>query len=364
MVISRRLFLGGAFGLTALASLPVRGQVHLNVPVVDELEVLFVTDGSVFGFAEPVRRGDLTVERGAPGFEDHRLTLIAEWGLSLAVRSRLKSQERTVVLDVGYTPYAFANNVRMLGLDVGTVDAVVLSHGHFDHFGGIDALLRDPRLRRGTPLRVGGEEAFCERQRTRGGSFLPFGAVDRRALRGAGIEIEVEPRPRLVAEHGFTTGRIPFVTSERPMVPTRMLPGRGCRRSNLDPDKRNLDHVQDDAVHELGVAYHLKGRGLVVLASCSHRGILNTIRQAKAVSGVSRIHAVVGGFHLVRPQTVEQAQQTAREMAAFLPDYVIPGHCSGEAFIEAAEQWMPGKVIRPYVGSRFIFRAGNALPNL
>jgi 7,8-dihydropterin-6-yl-methyl-4-(beta-D-ribofuranosyl)aminobenzene 5'-phosphate synthase len=159
----------------------------------------------------------------------------------------------------------------------------------------------------------------------------------------------------LVGGHGFTTGRIPFVSEERPIVPTRMLPGRNCARDQLDPAKRGLEHVQDDAAHELGTAFHLRDRGLVVIGSCSHRGILNTIRQAQAASGIARIHAIIGGFHLVRPQAAAQAHATAQAMAAMRPDYVVPGHCSGEAFIAAANEVMPGKVIRPYVGSRFIF---------
>ncbi len=325
------------------------------MPQIDRLEVLFVTDGSVFNFAEPIRRADLVVERGARGFADHRLTLMAEWGLSLAITSHRGAERRTVLVDAGYTPAAFDNNARMLGLDPASLDAVVISHGHYDHFGGIDALLRDERLRRGTPLRVGGEESFCERQRTGGGTVLPFGALDRDALRKRGMLIQVEPRARVIADHGFTTGFIPYVTNERPVVPTRMLPGRGCDRAKIAPAKRDLDDIADDAEHELGTAYNLRGKGLVVIGSCSHRGILNTIRQAQAASGVERVHAILGGFHLVRPQTMAQAQDTARQMAALTPDYVVPGHCSGEAFIAAAEQVMPGKVIRPYVGSRFIF---------
>lgn len=357
MTLSRRSLLGGFVGLTALGSLPVRAQAYLAVPVVDRLEVLFVTDGSVFGFAEPIRRSDLIVERGARGFENHRVTLMAEWGLSLAVRSHRGPEQRNVLVDFGYTPVAFANNIKLLGVDPATIDAAVLSHGHFDHFGGIDALLGNTRLRRGTPLRVGGEEAFCERQRTGSGIILPFGTLDRHAIGAAGMTVEVEPRARLIAGHGFTTGHIPFVSNERPVVPTRMLPGRGCERSQLPEEKRALDHVQDDAAHELATAYHLKDRGLVVLGSCSHRGIINTIRQAQAASGVSRVHAVLGGFHLTRPQTAAQARDTAQQMAALSPAFVVPGHCSGEAFIAAAEQVMPGRVIRPYVGSRFIFGA-------
>jgi 7,8-dihydropterin-6-yl-methyl-4-(beta-D-ribofuranosyl)aminobenzene 5'-phosphate synthase len=123
-----------------------------------------------------------------------------------------------------------------------------------------------------------------------------------------------------------------------------MLPGQNCDRALLNPAKRDLDFVVDDAVHELGTAFNVAGRGLVVIGSCSHRGIINTVRRAQAVSGVSHIHAIVGGFHLVPPQTRQQMLDTVAMMQALNPDYVIPGHCTGDAFIGAASAAMPDKV--------------------
>jgi 7,8-dihydropterin-6-yl-methyl-4-(beta-D-ribofuranosyl)aminobenzene 5'-phosphate synthase len=98
-------------------------------------------------------------------------------------------------------------------------------------------------------------------------------------------------------------------------------------------------------VHERGTAFHIAGRGLVVIGSCSHRSIINTVRQALAVSGIAKVHAIVGGFHLVPPQTVARARETVALMQAINPDVIIPGHCSGKTFIAAA-QAMPGKVYR------------------
>ncbi|HET9427021.1 MAG TPA: MBL fold metallo-hydrolase, partial [Allosphingosinicella sp.] len=162
-----------------------------------------------------------------------------------------------------------------------------------------------------------------------------------------------ESRPALLG-HGMTTGQIPLAI-ESPRTPTWMEPGVNCDRRMLDSDKSGLDRIVDDSRHELGLAYHVRGRGLVVLGSCSHRGILNTIRSAQRATGVDRLHAVVGGFHLVRPQTEADARRTAQALAQLAPDYVVPGHCSGEWFISAAETAMPGKIIRPYVGTHIQF---------
>ena len=113
------------------------------------------------------------------------------------------------------------------------------------------------------------------------------------------------------------------------------------RLAEIEADKRGRDFVVDDAVHELGTAFHVAGKGLVVIGSCSHRGIINTVRQAQAVSGVEKVHAIVGGFHLVPPQTPAQVAETVALMQAIGPDYIVPGHCSGELFIAAATAGSP-----------------------
>jgi len=94
-----------------------------------------------------------------------------------------------------------------------------------------------------------------------------------------------------------------------------------------------------------------------VIASCSHRGVINTVRQAQKVSGVQKVHAVVGGFHLVRPRTEEEAHRTVAEFAAIDPTYIVPMHCTGDVFIQEALRVMPQKVIRTYVGTELVFAA-------
>lgn len=262
---------------------------------------------------------------------------------------------RSVLIDFGYTSCALLNNLGLLGIRPESFDAMVLSHGHYDHFGGLDGLLATRQVRRGTPLFIGGEEAFCARTRGIKPGASSFGAIDRPALSEAGIKVIVSGDPQMIVGGAFTTGEIPYVSTERPRVPTAMLPGQNCSRALLDPAKRDVDFVVDDAVHELGTAFNVAGRGLVVVGSCSHRGIINTVRRAQTVSGVDRVHAIVGGFHLVPPQTKAQALETVAMMQSINPDYIIPGHCSGDLFISAATQAMPDKVIRSVVGTSYRF---------
>jgi 7,8-dihydropterin-6-yl-methyl-4-(beta-D-ribofuranosyl)aminobenzene 5'-phosphate synthase len=136
-----------------------------------------------------------------------------------------------------------------------------------------------------------------------------------------------------------------------------MRPGKGCDLAGIDPAKRAAEQLPDDGVHELATCYAVKGLGLVVIASCSHRGVINSIRQAQRVSGIDKVHAVVGGFHLVRPRTGEEARRTVAELQAIDPAWIVPMHCTGEVFIAEALRLMPDKVVRTYVGNQLVFAA-------
>ncbi len=138
-----------------------------------------------------------------------------------------------------------------------------------------------------------------------------MGALDRKALAAAGFDVRTAPAPAVIAGHAFTTGIIPLATTERAAIPTRMVPGVGCDANLLQPAKRDKASVLDDGEHELATAYAVKGLGLVVISSCGHRGILNTIHRAQQVSGIGKIHAVVGGSPLTwssRSPTMRRAQ--------------------------------------------------------
>ena len=353
MQIDRRSLL--MLRVAAMAPWPgLAAPAILAVPTIDRLDLTILVDSTTAVFGTPIDTPLIKVTP-PPATRDYHQAFAGQCGYSLLARSSIGAAARTTRIDFGYTPEALLNNMALLGVDAATIDAMVLSHGHYDHFGGLDGLLATGRVRRGTPLFVGGEEAFCARVRGTEPNGPSFGAIDRPALLRAGVLPVVSGDPRVVAGQGFTTGCIPFVSPERPRVPTAMLPGQGCARALLAPAKRDAGFVVDDAVHELGTAFKIAGRGLVVIGSCSHRGIINTVRQAQAVSGVAKVHAIVGGFHLVPPQTAQQARETVALMQALDPDIVIPGHCSGETFITAAQAAMPGKVIRSIVGTRYQF---------
>lgn len=370
--LSRRgvLCAGGAGFVSALVATLVgqartaRAQALVGpVPEVDRLAVRIVTDNIVVQFVPGQSLPGLRVERAAGNQSPDRpprTALAGEWGLAMHAESQRGGEVRHVLVDFGYTPETLLNNLDILKIDPARFDALVLSHGHYDHFGGLTGFLaaNKGRLKRRLPFFVGGEDAFCVRTSSTGGQF---GALDRQAITDADLALMLADGPAVVAEHAFTTGRIAQRTFEKPLQPTRekvgVANGFGCYPERVSPAKATGDYVPDDFDHEIATNYVVRDKGLVVLTSCSHRGVLNAVRQAQEASGVSRVHAVIGGFHLVPPLTDAYFRDVVTAFKELDPDFLLPGHCSGDAFYDILRRELPNKVIRSAVGTRFVFGA-------
>jgi 7,8-dihydropterin-6-yl-methyl-4-(beta-D-ribofuranosyl)aminobenzene 5'-phosphate synthase len=355
--MNRRTLLG--LGSAGLAALAFPAGAEPAIPQVDSLTLQVLVDNATFGpFLPDLALPGLEVLRHGAGPAPAvmpRRALQAEFGLSLLATSHRGRETAKLLVDFGYSPETVRNNLALLGVDLSDLDAAVLSHGHLDHYGGFAGFGLDAR--RKVPLYVGGEETFCERVALIGTPPPLMGALDRAELARAGFEVRIAPTPQIIEKQAFTTGTIPLTSFERAAIPTRMRPGKGCDRAGLDPAKRTAEQLPDDGVHELATCYAVKGLGLVVIASCSHRGVINSIRQAQKVSGIDKVHAVVGGFHLVRPRTEEEARRTVAELQAINPAWIVPMHCTGEVFIAEALRLMPNKVVRAYVGNQLLFAA-------
>src|SRR5664280_3678917 len=154
-----------------------------EVPVVDRLAVRIVTDNIVIQFVPTEKRDGLTIERrsGNTSPDEPPSTILnGEWGLAMHAQSQAAGEERNVLIEFGYTPEVLLNNLATLKIDPSSFDALVLSHGHYDHFGGMVGFLNATKgaLKSRMPFYVGGEDTFCLR-RNPGGNF---GALDRKAI--------------------------------------------------------------------------------------------------------------------------------------------------------------------------------------
>jgi len=360
---------GGAGFVTAVAAALAAGgktapakTLRGEVPVVDKLAVRIVTDNIVIQFVPNETRDGLTIERKSgntsPDKPPHAI-LNGEWGFSMHAQSMRAGEERNVLIDFGYTSDVLLNNMAILKVEPSSFDAMVLSHGHYDHFGGMVGFLqaRGRELKKKLPFYVGGEDCFCWR-RNPGGNF---GALDRKAIAEADLTLMMAQEPAVIADHAFTTGRIGQTSFETPLLPTTeivgIFDGFGCYPEKMPAAKNTGQYIPDDFDHELATVYNVKDRGLVVLTSCSHRGVINAVRQAMAASGTTKVHAVIGGFHIVPPLGDDYINRTIAEFKTIDPDHLIVGHCTGDRFYDLARAALGDKVIHSAVGTRFVFAA-------
>jgi 7,8-dihydropterin-6-yl-methyl-4-(beta-D-ribofuranosyl)aminobenzene 5'-phosphate synthase len=352
--------LAGAAG--GLSRIEVAGAAAVQVPVVDKLTINVLVDSSQDWFFKPSQVNGVSIQPG-PRPTDFRRTLHNQWGLSLFLESQRASEQRDLMLDYGYSADALLNNIDILKVDPSKVSALIISHGHFDHYGGLIGFLdkyRD-KLPADVRLYAGGEDNFCHRViRSGEGQFTDFGTLDRRELAKRKVATVLAETPTIIEGHAFTTGRIQRNSIEKVLpntfVERKIEDGLGCDASHFTTAELQGKIVPDEHVHEHATCFNVKDRGLVVISSCGHVGIVNSVRQAQEVSGVRKVHAIVGGFHL-GPAPKDYLDTVVVEIRKLEPDVVIPMHCSGYNFVQAMREQMPANLMVSTTGSRITFGA-------
>jgi len=272
----------------------------------------------------------------------------ANHGLSLVITAHGPNGPRTMLFDGGPVDYAVERNGTRLGVDFAAVEAAMLSHGHWDHAGGIPRALGMVQAANGArpvPLFLH-PGMFHERgQRQPDGGVLPMDNIPSPAdwARFGADPIVSDTSQTCLDDLFFISGEIPRVTGYETGLPSQVR--RAAPDAPWEPDPLLMD--------ERFLAVHVSGKGLVVFSACSHAGIVNVLRHAREIFPNVKLHAVMGGFHL-SGSTEAIIPQTVADMGSFGLDLIIPAHCTGWRAVNALERaYGEGTVVPAAVGKTF-----------
>jgi 7,8-dihydropterin-6-yl-methyl-4-(beta-D-ribofuranosyl)aminobenzene 5'-phosphate synthase len=274
-------------------------------------------------------------------FEDDwtREGLIAEHGFAALITVTAGDSTHRLLFDAGLSPDGLVSNMRALGVDLGSIEAIVLSHGHSDHTAGLDGFIRAVGR---TSLPVIIHPEFWSRRRLviPGHDPVELPTTSRSALEGAGFTIIEDRQP------SFLFGGSLLMPGEVHRTSGFELASRaaGATRRRWEPDPLVLD--------DQALIVHVRGKGLVVLTGCGHAGVVNITRYARRLTGVSQVHAVVGGFHLGGPLFEPLIPQVCAELERLSPAFLVPAHCTGWAAQRTFADRFPAAYIPNAVGTR------------
>jgi 7,8-dihydropterin-6-yl-methyl-4-(beta-D-ribofuranosyl)aminobenzene 5'-phosphate synthase len=279
----------------------------------------------------------------APQFESGRTTvgLIAEHGFSALVTVRRGGSTTSLLFDTGLSPDAMMTNADRLGLDLTGVHAVVLSHGHFDHVGGLAGLAS----RRGTrtlPMVVH-PFVWTRRRLAVPGSSDAWPTLSKRALTGEGFEVIERRQPSLLVDGCILiTGEVDRTTDFEHGMPPAHQRWTG---EAWEPDPLVLD--------DQALVVNVRGKGLVVVTGCGHAGAINIVHHARRLTGVPRLHALLGGLHLSGAFFAPTIDPTVEALTELAPDLLVPSHCTGWRAQHTLAAALPDSWVQGSSGTRY-----------
>ena len=274
--------------------------------------------------------------------KDNQKPPIAEHGLSQLIRIEADDERHTILMDAGFTEFGTPYNARSLGIDLSGVEAIIISHGHNDHIGGLEGLL-ELISKRPLPL-VLHPHALLKTRYTllkdnRKKRLIP---LDEKALSKKGFSFVKAASPYILASGLLsTTGQIDRLNDFEQSLPGVYMEENGVQKRDL---------ILDDQA----IVLILKGKGLVIVSGCAHSGIINTIRHAQMLTEIERVHAVVGGFHLSGKFYEGKIERTIDELEHLNPSILVPNHCTGWKALNSMAKRMPHSFLLSSVGTTFI----------
>jgi 7,8-dihydropterin-6-yl-methyl-4-(beta-D-ribofuranosyl)aminobenzene 5'-phosphate synthase len=309
--------------------------VTVPLRAVDGVDVTIVIDN----YIDVLMAGAEGVHRYLVQDLADRDQLIAEHGFSALVTVRSGNDRSSILYDAGLTPTALARNLAVLDVPVKELRAIVISHGHADHHGGLEGLFRRHGVSR-LPLVIH-PEAWRERKVVfPTGTELLLPPPGRGDLEREDVQlIEERSETLLLDDSIMVSGQVERVTPFEKGFPIHFAASNG----GWEPDPM----IWDDQ----NVIVNVRGKGLVIVSGCSHAGAVNVVRNAQRLTGETRIAGFVGGMHLTGGLFETIIDDTVEALAAAHVGRLLPAHCSGWKAVHALARRMPDAFVQPAVGT-------------
>ncbi len=322
---------------------------RIALDTADSVEVLTLMDNA----CDLLLRGDERVRRAgfgsagrvvAPLMLDASLpgVLVAEHGFSLLVTITKSGRRRTLLFDAGMSIDGLAHNVDALQIPLPDIESIVMSHGHMDHVGGLHGLVRRWGKQR-LPMLVHPDFWLRRRVAIPGQEPMELATASKAAMEGAGFDVIEGIAPSLLFDGcALITGEVGRTSD----FETGFAVHQAHRDGAWTPDPLILD--------DQALIVNVRDRGLVIVTGCGHAGIINIVRHAQALTGETRVHAVIGGFHLSGPLFEPRIGATVEALAAAAPTMIVPAHCTGFTAMRALADGLPDAFVQNSVGTRFL----------
>ena len=319
---------------------------------VDALEVLVLVDNTTDSLSS--NPADVLPEWSVL-FTGGRLRVLsgqniccAHHGLSLLITAHVGGARRTLLFDAGPAAATFERNAQILGVDFASIEAVVLSHGHWDHAGGLLAAVESIAKSRGgrsfTCFTHPGMFRQRATKRPDGELYVNELVPDPERLSSAGASVINSREPQSIAGGAFyVSGEIPRITSYEAGVPNHLT--RSADGQSWEPDPLIMD--------ERFVSVHIKNKGQFVFSACSHAGLINVLTHARSVFPSIPLYGAMGGLHLsginerVIPQTIADLKKFGLRRLA-------PGHCTGWRAISQMAREFGDELVPTAVGKKYL----------
>ncbi|SDX88780.1 7,8-dihydropterin-6-yl-methyl-4-(beta-D-ribofuranosyl)aminobenzene 5'-phosphate synthase [Acetomicrobium thermoterrenum DSM 13490] len=244
-------------------------------------------------------------------------SFLAQHGISLLIEVKSGQEYRRILMDTGQSGLPVLYNMELLGIQPSSIDAIVLSHCHYDHTKGLVETLKAIG-KKDIPV-IAHPDIF--RPNYSFDSFIHNIGITREngkeAIEAAGGVLMLTKEPFAIMPGVTTTGEVPR---------KRDFENQGIGTYNIEEGKIVPDEIRDD----LSLIIKVAGKGIAVVSGCSHAGIVNIIDRSKEITKEDRVDVVIGGFHLIKASR-ERIEKTAAAFVDLDIHEIIAGHCTGMA---------------------------------